>query len=169
MSKIYIHCVLILFVSASCVQKAENTIRLIPNGYTGPIIIIFNQEDGSPVEYENGFRLYRIPENGVLKTQFKPNYGSQKHHFYYVDESGTRDEIQFILVQGQNQEIEGRLDGNGTVYAYLEQAIGKVENYDSETKKLINVKQPAKTFFIGDLTDLEKDYSSQIKFLHANR
>ena len=39
--------------------------------------------------YRGKARLYRIPASGVLRTQFKPNYGlSLPDQFYYVDAQG---------------------------------------------------------------------------------
>ena len=72
---------LLLLTITGCAQEAEDTIRLMPEGYQGPVLIIFNQKYGTPKEYEGDKRLYRIPENGILITQYGPNYGMQKQQF----------------------------------------------------------------------------------------
>ena len=87
--------VILICVCSCAQQKAEDTVRLIPEGYIGSVLVIFNQENGEPKEYEEGKRIYRIPENGVLKTQFEPNYGMQNHQFFYVDKKRSRTEIPF--------------------------------------------------------------------------
>ncbi len=153
---------LILFITlVSCAQKAEDTIRLIPEGYEGAVIIIFNQEDGAPKEYEGDKRVYRIPESGVLRTQFEPNYGIQNHQFFYVDNNGERTEIPFVMTQN-----DGKIDKKGSdkTNAYLEQTIGKVEKYDPDTKELLHVIEPARTFYIGKLENVDKDYQEQLNF-----
>jgi len=68
-------------------------IYLIPKDYTGKIEIYFDQADGSAMEFEDSVRVYRIPETGVLKTQFKFNAGpvyKDSRAYYYVDNKGNR-------------------------------------------------------------------------------
>ncbi|QMU65411.1 MAG: hypothetical protein GKR88_14710 [Flavobacteriaceae bacterium] len=68
----------VVFGFISCTyRKAEDIIRLIPEGYIGPVLVVFDQKNGEPKEYEDGKRVYRIPKSGVLKTQFGSNYGFQ--------------------------------------------------------------------------------------------
>lgn len=65
-------------------DRGEQEIIIAPRNYTGYIIVIFNQEDGQPVKYEGKKRVYEIPSDGVLKTQFNVNGGwSDYPEFYY--------------------------------------------------------------------------------------
>ena len=73
----------------SC-DQAEPEDYLIPKGYKGRVNIIFNQKRGVPPKYENGKRVYVIPRNGILLTQFKDQYGFINHHYYYVDNDNKR-------------------------------------------------------------------------------
>lgn len=86
----------VLFLYTSCSRQGEDSIRLIPEGFEGPVMIIYNQSDGASIEYEGDKRLYRIPSDGVLRTQFKPNYGHQIHEFYYINREGKRTPIPFV-------------------------------------------------------------------------
>ena len=47
------------------------------------------RKDGAEKKYARiGYRIYDIPKDGVLKTQFKPNYGYQnvgEYIYVYVD------------------------------------------------------------------------------------
>jgi Family of unknown function (DUF6843) len=88
----------LLFFFSSCINKAEPEIHLIPKGYKGPIIIIFEDKKGKPVKYENGKRIYEIPSDGVLGTQFKKQQGSiapGELKYYYYDEKG-QEEINYL-------------------------------------------------------------------------
>ena len=69
---------------------AEDSIYLIPDGYEGPVFVIFDQPAGNPEKYENGDRVYEIPSNGILRTQFPPNRGRQKIQFFYSGRDGIR-------------------------------------------------------------------------------
>ncbi|NAS12670.1 DUF6843 domain-containing protein [Poritiphilus flavus] len=154
-------CLLFLLTLASCAQEAEDTIRLIPEGYQGAVLIIFNQEDGTPKEYEESKRVYRIPTDGVLRTKFKPNFGTQKHQFFYVDDEGKRTEIPFVMVQGK-ENLSGINKGDGKVYAYLERASGESIKIDADGNEYSI--SPTRTFYLGDLKDIDKDYREQLDF-----
>lgn len=72
-----------------CGRKSESSIYCLPNHFVGDALLIFDQPIGAPVEYRGRARLYRIPANGVLQTQFKPDYGLHiPDRFYYVDARG---------------------------------------------------------------------------------
>ncbi len=74
---------------AQCRRKAEPSLYYLPNHFVGDVLIIFGQPTGARVEYRGNTRLYRIPANGVLRTQFKPNYGLHPpDQFYYVNSQG---------------------------------------------------------------------------------
>lgn len=154
------YCLFLLLTIISCAQKAEHTIRLIPEGYKGAVLIIFSQKNGEPKEYEGKKRVYRIPENGVLRTQFEPNYGVQNHQFFYVNSSNSRTEIPFVLVQGK--ETLDEIKNDGKTYAYFEKAIGEGFGIGVDNKEYSL--PPARTFYIGDLTTIDKDQRQQLKF-----
>ena len=62
----------------------------IPKGFQGRINIIFNQSKGESFKYENGRRVYLVPSNGILLTQFKDEYGIVDHQYFYVDGTGNK-------------------------------------------------------------------------------
>ena len=73
------------------VTKASDDIFIIPADFKGTIAVIYGQENGTEKKYENGKRLYLIPQNGILKTQFElkgetANFGE----YYYQTEDGQR-------------------------------------------------------------------------------
>src|ERR1700748_9632 len=88
-----IYVIALMQLTSSC-KRSEPTIYLIPEGYTGRVVVVFNQTGkpikykdnynhdaiyvskvGTPVKYENGHRVYEIPSNGILLTQFESTYG----------------------------------------------------------------------------------------------
>ena len=73
--------------------RAEPATHLIPAGFEGPVVILFNDPLGAPAERDGRRRIYRIPENGILRTQFPPNDGWSRPTYVYVDESGARSPI----------------------------------------------------------------------------
>lgn len=87
---LYFITLLQILILSSCNQKPEPETYLIPKGFTGRATVIFNQKEGVPAKYENDRRVYEIPANGILLTQFKDEYGFVDHQYYYVDSSGNR-------------------------------------------------------------------------------
>lgn len=73
--------------------RAAPELHLIREGFEGPVLIIFNDPDGEPREYEGKSRVYEIPPSGVLRTQFPPNDGWSRPVYMYVDEQGNRTRI----------------------------------------------------------------------------
>lgn len=64
-------------------KTAEDEIFVIPENFTGYVIVIFNQPNGQEPVYLDNSRVYVIPPSGILRTKFKPNYGwSSESQFY---------------------------------------------------------------------------------------
>lgn len=74
----------------------SNDIFLIPEGYRGQVVIEYGVQDGAKEEYEDGWRIYRVPANGHLKTTFTLKGNSIRlsdSKYYYVDKNGNRKEL----------------------------------------------------------------------------
>ena len=101
--------ILVATQSLVCCKKAEPEIFLIPEKFSGKIQIIYNQNGiplrykngygkdtiytpkiGEPIKYENGARVYKIPEIGILLTQFSSNNGIINQKYFLVNKNGKR-------------------------------------------------------------------------------
>lgn len=77
--------ILTLLIITSCATNEEEII-LFSKGFTGTATVIFSQSDGKPIKYYEGERVYEIPLDGILKTQFTEQSGwSSLPKFYYGD------------------------------------------------------------------------------------
>lgn len=85
---------------------------LLPAGYTGPALVVYGQEDGAPERYEEGRRVYAIPDSGVLRTRFAPDEGwrSGLPAFAYVDGRGRRRALPYFDGAARDARAEARLD-----------------------------------------------------------
>ncbi len=91
--------ILTLFLSISCslFAKPINMIYLIPEGYTGGVLIFYDDEIGiTPEELEDGTILYRIPTNGVLIVKSLKRGGPYKLSYFFIDNKDTRTEIEYL-------------------------------------------------------------------------
>ena len=87
-------------VACSFVGRSQESICLIPEGYTGAVFIIFDQKDGVEPEVEDGLHVYRILESGVLRTTAKANYRVKENQYYYAGEDGRRTRIEYLYHGG---------------------------------------------------------------------
>ncbi|MBX3297685.1 MAG: hypothetical protein KF762_18450 [Acidobacteria bacterium] len=92
-----------LLFGYSCLftQDAGESICLIPEGYEGPVFIIFGQKNGHPPKIEDGRRVYVIPDDGVLKTTAEVNFRIDNNKFYYVSPDGKRRRIEYLFPGGK--------------------------------------------------------------------
>lgn len=128
---------IILYLS-SCINQAKPEIHLIPKDYKGPVIIIFNNEQGNPEKFENGSRVYEISKEGILRTQFKKQTGNLapgKLKYYYCDSNG-RQEINYLPstkdITDKATYVFGKELSNTTI-RYL---VGNISEGDSYYKAL---------------------------------
>lgn len=67
---------------------------LIPSGYVGLITINFEKDGAPALAREGSYTVYTIPEDGILSTSAsEPKQGWSSDKFYYVDNVGTRQEL----------------------------------------------------------------------------
>jgi hypothetical protein len=77
---------------------------LIPEGYRGNVMVVFNQADGRDEEYEGRRRIYRIPATGVLFTKFDDEEGFINEEYYYISPSGHRTKLGVLDTRDFNEE-----------------------------------------------------------------
>lgn len=70
--------------------RAEREVHLLPAGFRGPVVILFNDANGAPTEREGKARRYTIPPDGVLRTKFRQNPGWSKPDYFHVRPDGQR-------------------------------------------------------------------------------
>ena len=90
---------LIIALNLSCVTFAKPTEidYLIPQDFTGGVIIVFNQPDGITPETSNdGTVIYRIPKDGLIKVKAPLKNVPYEFKYYFVDEKGNRTPIEYL-------------------------------------------------------------------------
>jgi hypothetical protein len=124
--------ILMMFFSGCKSNKAENETYILPNGYTGRIVIFYGQANGEAKKYADGARVLEIPSSGILKTQFEPNYG-------IIEDSKVNRKFLYKNTEGQIISIPNR--HNTTVDSNQVQVFG-ISNGKKypivETKELVN-------------------------------
>ena len=121
--------------------SGENEIYLLPNNYKGIVYIIFDQKNGAPKQYENGSRIYSIPQSGILKTQFSFNDGwRQLPYFYYTVGRQKR-----VLIKNKGISVTSGTggtavsDSTGVTVSFFEYAVGKKQELDGLTSYSVRI------------------------------
>lgn len=87
-------------------QRTFKQTVLLPEGYLGRFMIIYDVAEGQPKRWENGRRLIVVKKDGVALTQFgEPRAGvfTSDTNYYYLTEQGERKRI-YEETQAYNAE-----------------------------------------------------------------
>ncbi|GEN67715.1 DUF6843 domain-containing protein [Chryseobacterium rhizosphaerae] len=142
----------IVFLCLSCKTKNITEIVLIPKGFTGKVVVIFNQNYENMKILDKGERVYLIPEDGILLSKFRKEKANYKTHYFFVDSLGNKTPIESL------REVK-----RTTVKIYNEE-FGVMGNSDDK-KSLryfgfyVSSLDSLESFF---KSDYENDYNKQI-------
>ena len=90
--------ILILSTLLLSCNRVEDEIFILPKNYTGYILVIYNQPlSGAEVQYKRGKRVYEIPSNGILKTQFSNESGLRSFSEFYYEKISLENKIPYVL------------------------------------------------------------------------
>ena len=114
-----------------CNVELGSEVHLIPDGYAGPVVILFDDPLGDEAPRDgDGAVVYQIPDGGVLRVKnLPPRAGFYRKQFYYVAADGTRRELPhrvdeevlqvFDDVQGVTEILDGQPTGSMRWAAYV--------------------------------------------------
>ena len=91
--------VALLWLCCSCgvFAKPVQVDYLIPAGYKGGVLVLYNQPDGvEPQTMQDGTLVYKIPQDGFLKVKAKFERKFYKFKYYFVDVNEKRTEIEYL-------------------------------------------------------------------------
>jgi hypothetical protein len=137
----------LILLNQACFSQDQWAVFLIPEGYTGTVIVIYNQSNGETSKIESGKHIYRIPSNGVLYTQEPYEYKYKFIEYYYYDQDGKPTAAISYISPNQMKELKKRrstmssdknkyIYGNGLVHdgqsnkRFLRFVIGELDQAD---------------------------------------
>ncbi|MYL62062.1 hypothetical protein GLW07_01705 [Bacillus hwajinpoensis] len=92
---------LVIVVTTSCSSQASvqhettDTIHLVPEGFEGKLIVIYNVEGAPKLKKEKGFTVVPYDQDGTYLTSTEDmEYGAVTDEFYYVDQKDKRTPIE---------------------------------------------------------------------------
>ncbi len=75
MSTLHFCGLLSVLLLSRCAARTEDAMYVLPDGFEGNAVVLFDQPGGVRPEYSAGYRVYRIPRSGILKSAFKADHG----------------------------------------------------------------------------------------------
>jgi hypothetical protein len=135
---------LFLILSLTGCNAGEPDIFIIPENFKGGILIIFDQKRGMPAEYHGKSRVYRIPEGGLLKTQFLIDKEWKKLPRFYYGSISPANSVQFFYDSKQLPKNETIAYGGSSGTA----------NKDLAGKNMIHFA----AYYIGNSTEIDTAY-----------
>jgi len=142
MKAIALFSILLTFGMIGCNFAGEQEVIIVPRDFKGYIIVFLNERNGTPPKYSGTKRVYDVPQNGVLKTQFKYNDGWRELPEYYYDKIAPENKLKSYAVI-ENVPIDtvvGFMGAGGT--------IKKSEHSDDRLEFSL--------FFIGTKSEIEE-------------
>jgi len=102
-------------------DSPSHDIFVIPENFRGQVVIEYGVHDGTKKEYEGKWRVYKVPENGHLKTRFTLKGNAIRlsgSKYYFVDNKGNRKRIKHYCEHCEDKDttsfqvIHGTLETN---------------------------------------------------------
>ncbi|MEP6788982.1 MAG: hypothetical protein ABJB40_11165 [Acidobacteriota bacterium] len=95
--------VTVALFAAGC-DIGDNEEFRVPEGFHGRVLILFDRADGAAKEYDWRTRIYKIPSDGFLKTQFGINDGwHAMPKVFYV--GNAQYEVPFLLEPNRSDTV----------------------------------------------------------------
>lgn len=129
-----------LYFTFHYINLPSSDLFLIPKEFRGTVYIYYNQSNGARKEYEGSRRLYRIPKDGILLTQFDLKEGIvdlSDSKFYLVDYKNMRVELKHCSIYDKKMDT--------TMVQAISGECGESANYG--TYQTIYIDFPNKKFW----------------------
>lgn len=124
---------IILSLALGCKENRTPKIHYIPEGFTGPLIVVYEEEGFPKLNIIDEAYQLNFPPNGIIITSSSAEYGWAKDRYFYIQKNGLKKEIdsyfseEGISIQGGGM---GSVMNDGKEYSYSEIFIGTKAEYE---------------------------------------
>lgn len=160
MMRVNIINIAILFICITSCAQFENVEWNIPNGYEGPVFLFYGVPGGEQSVYVRDRRMYEIPEDGMLLTDYMPDKGMRvKDRYFYEMANGQRVELSYLPLDSLQDAQSLNLDSM-KIYVYKRENIGpsSLDKGDYVIQGYRGV-----SFIVGHYTDLQDHYGTYLQ------
>jgi hypothetical protein len=112
----------VLLLQCSSSTSSNPLTLLVPDNYTGQIVILYSQPNTEELKFDDGRLVLMTPENGVIKTSFNPGKTATWNiKCYYVDKNNNKK-----LLKGYNPNFKDEdEDSDTTSIHFIAEKVGK--------------------------------------------
>lgn len=147
---------IVAFSLEACAEKKiEPEIYLVPEGYVGSFYVVYDVRSGLEPEYEDGARLFKFSNHGIIHTQFSLNHGVSYPgmiRFFYVSNDGHRTEITDIHGAAIEDSEKNRNDKRLYI---ISRGFGEFGFNEETTAR--GCKYVDRSFYVGALSNILED------------
>lgn len=97
----FINIILFSLLLNSCSNR-KGEVHLLPNDFTGSVLIVYGVTDSLPLPLLDGYYLYSVPKSGIIYTSTPVNDGSvstNRLRFYYQQANGSLRKLKAPLIR----------------------------------------------------------------------
>ena len=69
-------------------NRQKGYIYIIPEGYKGKLVVVFNKKGAPPLKEKEGFHIVKFPPNGYVETSSTMKTEKMNDEFYYYTNNG---------------------------------------------------------------------------------
>lgn len=110
-------CLFSIVLFGCMTNSTQPEIYLIPEGFEGRVNILFGKKTKKTAKYEQGKRVYEIPLDGVLVSDFEFQEGVINREYFLIDSLGHRSSLK-VFDKKQPIDDELAIFRNGTFGVY---------------------------------------------------
>lgn len=105
--KIYGVILLTIFVSVSGCLIGRQTVEkfVLPEGYTGDVIVLFDQSDGMVPDVSENIVIYTVPEDGILRVKTSPTHWTEHTQYCYSSTDQRCLEVTYLDHWGDGKSV----------------------------------------------------------------
>jgi len=107
------------FILVFSCDTADESIVIVPDGYVGSILIVYDQKYGLEERYQDNKRVYVVPEDGILMSKFSDNDGIARVPEFYYSGIEAKNRIDFVA-EASSLPMDQVVAHGGVVGSYKE-------------------------------------------------
>ncbi|WP_438825201.1 DUF6843 domain-containing protein [Bacillus sp. JJ1127] len=104
---------------SSLTQRTTDVVYLIPDGYEGDLIVLYNVPGAKPLQTEDGFRVVSFSPDGTAITSTKDmKYGIVNDKYYIIDKEGKRTKLDSSCIRPKSTGSSTDHVGEGNEHTF---------------------------------------------------
>ena len=93
--------ILLLVNSCSIRAKPPEVMYLIPQTFEGPVVVLYDQQEGFKPSLQEKKYVFRVPDDGIIKVNIGAETAGGEPSFFLVAADGNKSQIELLFHWGR--------------------------------------------------------------------